>query len=283
MCTVINFRAITRAVNTGVAEDPILFPYDNNYLIWAVGGIWPDEHLSKGFTKVYWSAGECKAVSSGNSLETLYIFVIPAFLIATAPLKNTYVGRLLRLKRIISSFDVSWGSGIIIVSYLVVVLLLSGLRIKDSLDIGNDGKRSFLVGTGDFVLMNLWLSMLPNSKSPVWMVLVGSPFERAIKYHRGLAAISLWAAASHLILASYLLPDRLFSSALQGNAIPLYGMLAFICFAAMGLSALPSFSKKSYRIFLLVHYLHIPLIVFLCLHVNFAVLGFIPGICLQGW
>ena len=265
-----------------MSDDPSLSPTSSNYVIWGIGKSWPEQHYTQGFTQVYWNTGECKVVSESNLLISLFIFVVPLVIIITAPLKCTEIGKYIRRKRLIHSMDINLGSGIIILLYLLVVLVLTGLRINASLGAGNDNNHSVLLGTGHFVLMNLWLSMLPNSKSPLWMFLVGSPFERAIKYHRALAGFSLWIAAVHFILASYVTPEQLYSTAKQGDVIPLYGVLGFFCLLAMALSAVPWITKQNYRIFLLVHYLHIPLIIFLCLHVDIAVYGFIPGIILQG-
>eukprot|EP01041_Mallomonas_annulata_P010536 gene10536-21966_t len=138
--------------------------------------------------------------------------------------------------------------------------------------------------SGRYTMMCLWMALIVNARSQFWAVLTGVPFERAVKYHRTLTSLLLLGAVLHFACAKYTIPNDVFSRDTMSSGIaPLYGALAFFCFAAMALSAIPPIRQRFYRLFLGIHNLYIAVIVFIILHHRGAVFGFIPGILLQAW
>ena len=125
---------------------------------------------------------------------------------------------------------------------------------------------------------------MPNARTSLFLKLTGVPFERAVRYHKLTAALGVLAGLIHLLMVNKTTKDILFSTAPYGreNVIPLYGALSFFTFSAMSLFAFEPVRKVQYELFIVFHYLYIPALIFLILHVPYAVYGFIPGFVLRG-
>lgn len=127
--------------------------------------------------------------------------------------------------------------------------------------------------------------MLPNSRTSLVLWLTGVPFERAVRYHKFTAALGVLSGLIHLLMVNKTAKDIFYSDVPTGTAaevVPLYGALSFFTFSAMSLLAFEPIRRRQYQLFLLFHHLYIPAIVFLVLHVPYALVGFYPGIALRG-
>jgi len=270
-----------RASSTGVTDDPTLDLSGSNNVIWAHGGLWSDIHIRQGFVTVDWSGGTCKDVKTKTTLHPLLIFIIPAIVIifGLLPIQNTSFVKLLNKKiSFWSLWEMSLGSLLLVLLYLILWLAIAGEEYKYVERSGGSQTKAFHLAVGYLAIMNLWISMLPNSKSRIWQYISKVSFERSIKYHSLLTSSGLILAAIHFILASYT-RGHLFD-----NKTPFItsGIVAFFTMLFMSTLAFEPIRRWQYGLFLNVHNLYVVVVIFLCLHARMTFWGFIPGLVLQG-
>lgn len=150
-----------------------------------------------------------------------------------------------------------------------------------------DDPGSVISGIGTIAVMNFWCTLLPSSKTSIVLWITGVPYLAALKYHICLSILGLAAAAVHVYLNSRSTPELLFSNDIVSgtpDVIPLFGMIAFITFGVMGLTAFEPIRRCNFELFAYIHRLLYPFgIIFLCLHSTSSILyGFMPGIILHG-
>ena len=143
--------------------------------------------------------------------------------------------------------------------------------------------QAMLIASGQFSLLNFWLALLLSSKTSLLSKLIGIPFERRIKYHKAIVSLAMISGLVHVILNDKINRHIFYSYEEYGSseAIPIYGLISYFLFSAMTLLAFEPIRRASYELFMLFHYLYIPAIGFLILHVEDAYVGFIPGLIFQ--
>jgi len=127
--------------------------------------------------------------------------------------------------------------------------------------------------TGLIASFNLATVYLPTAKNSIWAICLGISFERAIKFHRWVARLSIVTALVHGILmimkyndAKHL--DHVFSAEKQvTGTVPLYGVLAAGMMLILLLSAFETIRRKFFDVFFNIHQLISYLVaIFACLH-----------------
>jgi len=142
---------------------------------------------------------------------------------------------------------------------------------------------SFTLVSGRIAVLNLWLTLIPASKTSMVLHLTGVPFERLMKFHKVTAFIGFAATVAHYVRFVY----RMVSETINIDSIGVYpewGLLAFICYALMSSLAIPMVREAKYKIFYVVHQLWIVAVVFTMLHFpmgSLNQLGFLPGLVLH--
>ena len=184
----------------------------------------------------------------------------------------------------IADGDLSVGTILGGLLYLVGIAVIGGSVYSVNISAGATSDSAYLLAFGDISLMNFWMALLPSSKTGVFSRLVGIPFERRIRYHKGIVLLAMASGLGHVLLAWKIKTDIFYSTEAVGSkpVIPLYGLIAYILFSSMTLLALEPVRRLSYELFNVFHLLYIPAIAFLILHVNGAIVGFIPGLVLHG-
>ena len=132
--------------------------------------------------------------------------------------------------------------------------------------------------------MNLWISLLPNAKTDLWRILIGLPYQTSIQFHKLLTSVSVFLALAHFILARALFGDSVLGVEQIGSAFPRQGLYALVLYVVVFTSSLLLLRTKTslYHLFTKIHWLYIPTVIFLSLHVPWIGLGFAPGVLLHG-
>jgi len=131
----------------------------------------------------------------------------------------------------------------------------------------NPWDAAFARATGRLLQANLALTLLLPTRNAVWPAIVGISFERCIKYHR---IIGRWTFIN--LLVHWIAMIIVYGSDIltvrsgrwgEGN---LYGTLAGISMALMVLSAAEPIRRRYYELFLFLHMMAFPLLIFSVLH-----------------
>ena len=169
-----------------------------NFLIWAHGGDWPSIHTNKGFVHVNWLKGTCVAVAQSEGVSPFAIFVTLLIILVFARtpfLHNTWPILWLRNTRLYYFTDYSVAGGLIILIHLIIVFSVLGSQIA----VAGSTDQARVSATGIIAVMNLWMTLLPSSKSIVMFWLTSVPFERSMKYHQLLSSFTIFLAFIHLL------------------------------------------------------------------------------------
>ena len=255
------------------SDDADVVSTGGNYVIYAHGADWPNIHTEYGFLLIDWSAGTC-SVTESTFVSPFFVFLPILFIVVLmkTPLKQLSVFRYLLLHRMPYFNDFSIAGGILIVIHYIICFIVLGTNVNayGASDFG------YASATGMVTMMNLWVALLPSSKTTVLNFFTEVPFERSIKYHKLLTATAMFFAYVHAIIVTqfynYENVDHL-------NVIPDYGQGAIFIFSVMTFFAIEPIRRAFYELFLYIHYLFPFGILFAALHVkdSWAAIGFIPG------
>lgn len=280
----------TQSVRSSFSTDPVLrlAASQGNSFMWAQGGVWPEVHPERGVTTVFWIDGTCQPAAKGKNLIPYLIFPAVMGILILAKILSYFTALdFLRSKRISIPYvcsELSYLSCLAILAYLgaqiaIAVAFFNSNRPPSSNKIVLE---DLIKPTGVLAMMNFWMSILPTSKTSIFVTLTGVPFERAIKFHKIVVALALIASLIHLWLnysSTIYQPLMLSVQPTGSKVIPFYGLLSVILAVSMSGMALEPIRKLKYEIFLIFHYLYLPVIVFIILHSqNF---GFYPGLALH--
>jgi hypothetical protein len=253
-----------------------------NYIIWAHGEDWPIQHNIAGFLLINWNSGTCTYVSnSGVSPFFVFLPLVYIILVMKTPLKDIFFIKYLLTQRLPYFPTYSLASGLVITSHFIICIIVCISQITGH----GSTSESYILSTGIVSTMNLWIALLPSSKSIVMNFLTDIPFERRIKYHILLTTTTLFFSWIHMTLSACFYSADFFSTTAPNlTVIPLYGFLAFVFMSIMSIFALENIRRIAYEIFLTTHYLFPLVLLFIMLHVKdpYVSYGCIPGIILHG-
>jgi len=305
--------AFEYCMNTGVYSDTklLLGPGNGNRIIWAStsGKTWPAEHSNAGFMTVNWSDGTCAAVMTPMSIPyqccALLGLIIMLYNSKLSPLRNTYrcIPGLNSLKRLhpkvisrwvgnkmayFGSLDEKNAATYTIPSTLMMfVYVLVNVMIV----VTNYKVCGVPMTTGQVAVVNMWITLIPSSKTSVVLFMTGVPFERAIKYHKMIAFVGFGMTMAHFWIARQSMLDMgmrgmdVFSFDLyMGDVYPGFGTLALIFYTLMFLMAFEFIRTAKYEVFYVVHQFWLVAVIMNMLHFQLGdpnQLGFLPGLLLH--
>lgn len=107
-----------------------------------------------------------------------------------------------------------------------------------------------------------FLVVLPASRTSVWVIIFGIPFERAIKWHRLFGKLFIIAVYLHLIVVLWKYGSQVLTSQIQWGPskdapYPIYGLICGISITLIACTSIDSVRRKSYEIF---YFSHLPLL-----------------------
>lgn len=228
-----------------------------------------------------------------SPLSIFFVVAIPFFVSITdrmIPASRPYI-KLVRANRIFipipyALIDVSWGGAIMIVIHIIFAIAVGASSYTSLQSAGESYDRSIVIATGQVTVMHYWLVLLTSAKCRIILIdgseANGAPFDRGIKFHQAVGVLTVISSVIHLSCYASRPMAEVFSSSYEGEAIPVYGYVAFIFTCLMAWTAIEPFRRLKYEIFQRVHHLYIFVVVFICLHAESAILGFIPGIIWHG-
>ena len=246
-----------------------------------------------------WLTGKCTdALEEVTAIiPTMYIYLIPLLFIALNLCMRYFDFQLMdrilsykidylflpRLFYYLTEGHVSIGSVTASVVYVAACLIITGSSFLAEKNMNASVDQAMLIASGQFSMLNFWLALLPSSKTSLFSKLIGIPFERRIKYHKAIVSLAMISGLVHVILNNKINRHIFYSYEEYGSAeaIPIYGLISYILFSAMTLLAFEPIRRASYELFMVFHYLYVPAIAFLILHVKDAYIGFIPGLFFQ--
>lgn len=277
----------------------------SNVFIWAYGGRWPITHTltDRGFTSIHWAAGTCQSLSRPSALSPFIIFaplgIVVLFTYFVRPVASgSSSGVLATLSNVLLHYripcfhlldEVSIGGIIIVLLHLTLCVCIGESTYASHSYAGASStsldRTGLVLACGRVALVNYWVGLLPAAKTSLWMRLTGVSYERGIKYHKMVAFCAVVATVVHLIAS---LNDGINSTsqAVIGRATPVFGTLAFVCFATAFVFAVDMVRRfLPHEAFKVTHMLNIIGVVFVLLHLpgwSPALFGFLPGIILHG-
>jgi len=128
---------------------------------------------------------------------------------------------------------------------------------------GAVGVRTTGIAFGKAALTNLMMTFLPVNKTMVWVRLFGISFEWSVKFHRQLSYLAMATMTIHLVCMTPKGPVR-DRTPLASGVVVAYGLLAFLSFTFMSLTAM--LRRWCYELSRYAHYLYIAGTAFVLLH-----------------
>jgi ferric-chelate reductase len=175
------------------------------------------------------------------------------------------------LWKAIGSFALlTWGEWVVVITYivsLIIYLIVASIQYAGA-------SRSFSFVVGQLSAIHLGLAVLPVNRNSLLLWVCGLPFERAIKWHRALAAL-----ASVFILLHFVLVANTFSSSLVtltgtsstntgwGNV---YGFATGWIVLTMSMLAFEPIRRNWFELFYYPHQLFIAVMILSWLHSTLA-------------
>ena len=283
---------------TGVDTDPALL-LDSasgfHTLIWAHGGVWPSAHsrTNRGFTDVYWLSGECVTVPEAEA-STWIIFLalfMALLLMASIMVRLRAVQVVVFLRSSIGSYlpwlclpseliGLSINTLLFCVAFLAIVMMYISLTAQFYIDErGYDATRAFGSATGYAALYLVAITILPVSKTSLWLKLLHIPYDRATKFHRWCALLTVTLITLHLFITIDFWGTKMVLtldiSSQVGTVYPAFGCLALVCFWSMAITASYPMRVWSYELFQSLHIgCFIGGMVFIMLHAQEKYVGF---------
>eukprot|EP00753_Platysulcus_tardus_P016326 PLAT5612.1.p1 GENE.PLAT5612.1~~PLAT5612.1.p1 ORF type:complete len:673 (-),score=276.99 PLAT5612.1:73-2070(-) len=159
------------------------------------------------------------------------------------------------------------------VGELLVLLLLVGsfiLQVLWNVSL-YAGPEALPRALGGVALMLLAFVVLPIFKGPLWLGVLGIPFERALRFHRIIARLLVATAIVHMVSFAVVGVEiaAVDTESPIGNG-SLFGLLTWICMQLMATTSGPRRKKNMYKIFRYVHMMYPLVLLFVTLHVRGA-------------
>ncbi|OQR91852.1 transmembrane protein [Thraustotheca clavata] len=269
-------------------------------VIWAYGeSAWPAIHSSRGASRVVLSASTAPAtvLAAASTVVTTYTTVIVAaafVLMLILGLFATHAGELHFINQVTllappkfqvailqTLADFKIGEAIVAAVY-IATLVVVGVSIQHQFDGATANRMTSLI-TGHFTMVNLMLLLLPVARGKHWEVVFGISHERILKFHRALGRLCVVFAIIHLIVNAVKINVTIKEAYGTQEVIPLYGFLAFLAFASMGLIAIDPIRRRFYEVFYYYHrVMAVVGIVFAMLHSKTVVYGMIFPLVIYG-
>ncbi|KAF0699156.1 hypothetical protein As57867_010212, partial [Aphanomyces stellatus] len=148
---------------------------------------------------------------------------------------------------------------------------------------GEPNARLLRLLSGHLALVGLMFLLLPVARGQHWEWIFGISHERIIKFHRMLGRFVVVASTIHLILT--LQVTRVDNKTVFGtqSVVPLFGFVAFVSFASMGLLAVPVVRRHCYELFYYHHRVaSVVGVVFVMLHSRTACVAMIFPVAIYG-
>ncbi|KDO19244.1 hypothetical protein SPRG_15118, partial [Saprolegnia parasitica CBS 223.65] len=277
-----------RRLAASIATDVAIAPDADVIVNWAYGhDAWPSYHHDRGSSLLTFQSLQLTSSASPSAVSTSTLYIVLTLvvwlvflgLVATHvfayPLRRwlnaTFVAPP-RFQRTVSFFqtwflqplsDLKVGEAIVLLHYLGCLGLVAAAVAASF-----DSSRAWSLVSGHLALVHLMLLLLPVARGLHWEVLVfGSSFERVLKFHRVLGRLFVVFAAWHLYLNAQRISVLSVVSYGSQGVVPLYGFGAFVCFAVLGLFAVPFVRRNHFELFYYVHRVAAACgIVLACLH-----------------
>ncbi|EQC30787.1 hypothetical protein SDRG_11548 [Saprolegnia diclina VS20] len=242
-------------------------------VLWAYGtSAWPAYHAERGAARLVLSSavGPAQVFAAASTVVTTYtvIIVAAAFVTLVAMgLIATHAGewRIINHKTLLAPpsashvldtvlrplADVKVGEWLVVTVYIAMLTII-GASIKHQF-VGASVNRTASLVTGHLALSHLMLLLLPVARGKHWELAFGIGPERILKFHRALGRVGVVLMLVHLLLN--VVNTNVTTSTAVGTqeAVPLYGFLAFLAFASMGLIAFEPIRRRWYEAFLYFH------------------------------
>lgn len=147
-------------------------------------------------------------------------------------------------------------------------LICFGLYLVTNAGIILAHKNDLPVAFGTLAGANLGFTLMPIARNSIWVFVFGISFERAVKFHRWVARITVLCVIVHLIVVIVKLNDvsLIFSYQQVGEVIPLFGFLALLCMLVAFLFAYEAVRRKMFELFWYVHQIFYLTVVFAFIH-----------------
>ncbi|RHY15985.1 hypothetical protein DYB36_008072 [Aphanomyces astaci] len=107
---------------------------------------------------------------------------------------------------------------------------------------------------GHLALQSLAFLLLPVARGQHWELVFGTSHERLLKFHRWLGLFCVVTSTAHLVLS---VANRVTVATVEPygsqEAVPLFGLLAYVAFASMALLAFEPIRRAMYEVFYYYH------------------------------
>jgi predicted ferric reductase len=264
-----------------LASAPVDLTGTTNFMwAWAEFG-YPAIHDRRGTVKINWTAGTCKPSMERFLLEGYWLLLLPflGLILTWTGLKRTSWGHSLLQRRLgpiptqlsvwvrtltggaLPTFlNLKYGEVWMMATYGILQI---AFMVYWTMEEGAVGVRTTGIAFGKAALTNLMMTFLPVNKTTLWVRLFGISFERSVKFHRQLSYLAMATMTIHLICMTLQGPvwDR---TPLASGVVVAYGLLAFLSFTFMSLTAM--LRRWCYELFRYTHYLYIAGTAFVLLH-----------------
>ena len=107
-----------------------------------------------------------------------------------------------------------------------------------------------------------FLVVLPASRTSIWVIVFGIPFERAIKWHRLFGKLFIGSVYLHLLVVLWRYGANVLTSQIQWGPskdapYPIFGLICGICITLIAGTSFDAIRRKSYELF---YFSHLPLL-----------------------
>ncbi|KDO35201.1 hypothetical protein SPRG_00047 [Saprolegnia parasitica CBS 223.65] len=258
----------------GSSADVALTDGGETTVLWAYGtSAWPAYHAARGATRLVLSSGvgPAQVFAAASTVVTTYTVIIVAAAFVTLlamGLIATHAGdnwRVIHHKTLLAPPGSSHAAGAVlqpladvkvgewlVVAVYIATLAIIGASVNHQF-VGASATRAASLTTGHLALAHLMLLLLPVARGKHWELAFGIAPDRILKFHRALGRVGVLLMLAHLLLNAV---DRNVTTATAvgtQEAVPLYGFLAFLAFASMGLVAFEPIRRRWYEAFLYFH------------------------------
>ena len=153
-----------------------------------------------------------------------------------------------------------WFINLNIGEFAFLLAVFSGLT---ALILLKQGMKHRLANTlGQLASTLCFLVVLPASRTSVWVLVFGIPFERAIKWHRLFGKLFIISVYLHLLVVLWRYGGSVLTSQIQWGPskdapYPLYGLISGVAITLIALTSFNAVRRKSYEVF---YFSHLPLL-----------------------
>ena len=163
-----------------------------------------------------------------------------------------------------------WFINLNIGEFAFLLAVFSGLS---ALILLKQGMKHRLANTlGQLASTLCFLVVLPASRTSVWVLVFGIPFERAIKWHRLFGKLFIISVYLHLLVVLWRYGGSVLTSQIQWGPskdapYPLYGLISGVAITLIALTSFNAVRRKSYEVF---YFSHLPLLMIISVKARFC-------------